>query len=495
MTDSPKIVYYKITAEGYNDKTGSAVVTINKVASSAATDPTATNPTYTGTSQDLVNAGSATGGTMQYSLDGTSFSESIPQGIEPGEYTVHYKVVGDANHTDTEVATVTSTIKAQPTPVKATYAVIKGDGSTWTKGSKSGLALTFKRTAEGETTDTTFSHFVSASVDGTQITKGDDYTAAEGSVVVTLTPSYLNTLVTGKHTLTATFDDGSATASFTVAEAVTNTVTFTFDANGGTGTMDPMVVEKGKTVKLTRNAFTRPGYSFAGWNLKADGSGQDYEDEQSVIASFDGTLYAQWEKGGYPAPTMSNSRGGNITSTSDEITFTISQEVPDYAYKFRTWVDLENVLTFSSNEVTVKTSDGESVGSDVAKVTIDGQRLTVTVSDATSLHGKTLQISYKAKVKSGANLSPYANAAGNIASVPYRARTVFDNDEDNVKSSTVEYVKFRVGTSSNTTRTSTTSLTRATTLAKTGDPTSLMGVAVTAMAGAGAVLAGWRRRK
>ena len=63
--------------------------------------PTAiTGLTYTGAAQALVNAGSAIGGTMKYSTDNSTWSESIPTGINPGNYTVYFMVEGDANHAD-----------------------------------------------------------------------------------------------------------------------------------------------------------------------------------------------------------------------------------------------------------------------------------------------------------------------------------------------------------------------------------------------------------
>ena len=72
--------------------------------------PTPKELTYTGEAQELINPGEALGGTMQYSLDGTNFSPDIPTGTDVGEYTVYYKVVGDADHSDTEPATVSMTI-------------------------------------------------------------------------------------------------------------------------------------------------------------------------------------------------------------------------------------------------------------------------------------------------------------------------------------------------------------------------------------------------
>ena len=45
-----------------------------------------------GAAQALVNAGSVTGGTMQYSLDGVTYSASVPTATNAGTYTVYYKV-------------------------------------------------------------------------------------------------------------------------------------------------------------------------------------------------------------------------------------------------------------------------------------------------------------------------------------------------------------------------------------------------------------------
>ena len=99
-------------------------------------------------------------------------------------------------------------------------------------------------------------------------------------------------------------------------------------------------------------------------------------------------------------------------------------------------------FTVDESGVTVTTGEGEPF--DGATVAIDGQWLSVTVDDATALHGKTLSVSYAAKIRNDADLGPYANDTGTVATVPYSAYAVFDGNEDDVKSSAVEYVKFRM---------------------------------------------------
>ena len=75
-----------------------------------------------------------------------------------------------------------------------------------------------------------------------------------------------------------------------------------FNANGGTGTMtNQNGIKYGASVKLKANTFTRSGYTFAGWNRKADGSGTSYADQAYIknLASTNGgtvSLYAQWKK-------------------------------------------------------------------------------------------------------------------------------------------------------------------------------------------------------
>ncbi|MBO7665522.1 MAG: InlB B-repeat-containing protein [Aeriscardovia sp.] len=70
-----------------------------------------------------------------------------------------------------------------------------------------------------------------------------------------------------------------------------------YDANGGNGTMGDIVVIAGSSVSLEQNGFTRPGYTFTGWNTEADGSGTSYQPGASITLKSGVTVvYAQWEK-------------------------------------------------------------------------------------------------------------------------------------------------------------------------------------------------------
>ena len=50
--------------------------------------------------------------------------------------------------------------------------------------------------------------------------------------------------------------------------------TVTFNSNGGTGSMAPQAANV--PTALTLNSFTRTGYTFAGWNTLANGTGTNY---------------------------------------------------------------------------------------------------------------------------------------------------------------------------------------------------------------------------
>ena len=81
-------------------------------------------------------------------------------------------------------------------------------------------------------------------------------------------------------------------------DAVGATVkTIHFDANGGTGSMAS--VSPGDMTALPLNTFVRTGFTFTGWNTKADGSGNSYANgaATSQIVQSESkrniTLYAQ----------------------------------------------------------------------------------------------------------------------------------------------------------------------------------------------------------
>ena len=103
------------------------------------------------------------------------------------------------------------------------------------------------------------------------------------------------------------------------------TYTIIFDANGGTGTMEPQIVKYGEQFTLKKNVFTRENYVFVNWNSIPDGSGLAIDDEQTYIASSNSelTLYAQWERN--TAIVTFNANGGTGEMTPQTFTIGVAQ--------------------------------------------------------------------------------------------------------------------------------------------------------------------------
>ena len=92
--------------------------------------------------------------------------------------------------------------------------LISGANQEWTKGSKEGL--TFK-------IDTDIKEFKKVLVDGKEL-KDTDYDIKSGSTILTLKPSFLDTLSAGKHQICLEFNNGTIEAYFTVKVKETTTV-------------------------------------------------------------------------------------------------------------------------------------------------------------------------------------------------------------------------------------------------------------------------------
>ena len=127
-------VWYKAVGDSDHTDSAAACVTVSiseKDPATVTTVPTAkTGLTFNGGDQELVSAGTASGGTMQYALGAnattaptTGWGASVPTGKAVGTYYVWYKVVGDADHTDTAPVYVTVSIEQTPLTGVTIYAI------------------------------------------------------------------------------------------------------------------------------------------------------------------------------------------------------------------------------------------------------------------------------------------------------------------------------------------------------------------------------------
>ena len=91
--------------------------------------------------------------------------------------------------------------------------ITAGANGSWQKGTKDGLTFT---------SNAAYKYFQKVQVDGKDL-DASNYTVKEGSTIVTLKTSYLETLSVGKHTLAIVSETGTATTEFTIkAAAVTD---------------------------------------------------------------------------------------------------------------------------------------------------------------------------------------------------------------------------------------------------------------------------------
>ena len=142
----------------------------------------------------------------------------------------------------------------------------------------------------------------------------------------------------------------------------------TYDANGGSGTMDPETYTSGAAIKLKACGFTAPsGKQFRIWEI----DGTEYEVGDGPIATADMTAKALWEDSAAPAPsggggggattypaTPAEAENGKITvspknaAEGDKVTITVT---PDEGYE----LDKLTVKDKDGNEIEVTEKDGK----------------------------------------------------------------------------------------------------------------------------------------
>jgi uncharacterized repeat protein (TIGR02543 family) len=174
--------------------------------------------------------------------------------------------------------------------------------------------------------------------------------------------------------------------------------TITFNANGGSGTMQRQFVNAGSSVTLAENTFTRSGYVFEGWALSSTATTALYMDKALCKPTSNITLYAVWSSIRNALHMIAVS-GGVLDNSSSKITvssFSIGEyeltqkiykevmgSVPsgctligdNYPVYYVSWYDAVsfcNALSKLDGLSSVYTVNGTSVTADFSK---DGYRL------------------------------------------------------------------------------------------------------------------------
>ena len=106
--------------------------------------------------------------------------------------------------------------------------------------------------------------------------------------------------------------------SITLYAVWCSTYTIAFDANGGNGTMDAVMVMTENDFSLPMNTFTKEKYRFLGWSRTSDGE-VEFTDGQTITEDLTSpkttiTLYAKWEMTELSFKVYKLKSGNNVTT-------------------------------------------------------------------------------------------------------------------------------------------------------------------------------------
>lgn len=140
------------------------------------------------------------------------------------------------------------------------------------------------------------------------VTREYGYTGKINNIRTNVTGAHYttnNVTGTGASEFTWTYNNGNAIELY----SAWNTYTVVYNANGGAGSMSNTSATYNTAFNLRSNAFTRVGYSFAGWSTSSTATSATYSNGQSVnnLTSTNGgtvTLYAIWTANSLPSTSL-----------------------------------------------------------------------------------------------------------------------------------------------------------------------------------------------
>ena len=208
---------------------------------------------------------------------------------------------------------------------------------------------------------------------------------------------------------------------------VDSTYTVKFDGNGAEGTMADQSFTYGKSGEsLKANAFTKTGYTFAGWNTKADGTGTAYTDQQATpnVTTENGgtvTLYAQWKANTYTVKFDAN--GGEGTMEDQTFIYDTEQALTantftKTGYTFAGWKDAQgNTYTDGQTVKNLVTEDSIVLTAqwtaNTYTVKFDGNGAEGTMADQSFTYDEEQALSANGFTKTGYTFAGWKDAQGN----------------------------------------------------------------------------------
>ena len=195
-----------------------------------------------------------------------------------------------------------------------------------------------------------------------------------------------------------------------------NTYTIAFNANcpagiTATGSMSNMTMTYGTARNLTANAFGCAGRVFSGWTMNQDGTGETFDDEESVsnLTTETGTtvnLYGKWRLNP-PTPTISGGQTKVYGSSTTTLTCTENTTYPSGVVKYYSFGYATQENGTPSGWSDVSTSNTRTISADAyigerwyscRVYASDGNELSDTIvsSNTTKMTLKNATITYKA---------------------------------------------------------------------------------------------------
>lgn len=170
--------------------------------------------------------------------------------------------------------------------------------------------------------------------------------------------------------------DKTYTATWTLVDGNVE-ITYNPNISGGNDKNVVRVAVKGADTTVASALFSRTGYTFAGWNTVANGTGTDYKAGDTIKADTTITLYAQWT---LDKPTIS---GTTTAVYGNTVTLTASTAATGASYQwYKGGKEVANATDKSLTRTNVADSGAYTVKITVGTDTATSEPTTVTITQA-----------------------------------------------------------------------------------------------------------------
>ncbi len=329
-----------------------------------------------------------------------------------------------------------------------TFSDTQGSQSgTEASSTSSAVAITFTKVSEGVYNLTTPNgYYIAAGTSNGKINVSENainVTATDNDSKIRLTITSGNTEWSiQKNTSAPNFGGYKNTQNdITLIEAGSaSAYTVTYDANGGNDEPDAQEADDDNKVTITTDRPTYEGYSFTGWNTKADGTGESYEAGQEYTLTSNIKLYAQWSINSYTITLNVNGHTSDITVAGNETILSKISSTPQIAgLTFKGWSysnDTNNISYVGEND---KPTENKIIYA-VFSTTIEGSRPAYAIVSSTGelSDGDKIVI---VGIKNESNYAAKAYVSGNNV----KCATVTMDDNDNYIVSLGEAAEYTLG--------------------------------------------------